>query len=123
MPIAIYHLLVQPGALLTLQLSRRAVLSLQAVPKSKGVRPLPVVTATTQKGGNTMLGTSLAALATLVVGTCLFMIAAVIVCIGISIFCDTINLGGSFHAVVAKLIAVLFVPILAAAQEIGRAHV
>jgi hypothetical protein len=63
-----------------------------------------------------MLGTSLAALATLVIGICLFMVAAVIVCIGISIFCDSINIGGSFHGIAAQVIALCFVPILAAGR-------
>lgn len=49
----------------------------------------------------------------LVVGTCLFMVAGFIVCVGISIFCDSINLGGSFDAVAEKLIAVAFIPVLA----------
>jgi hypothetical protein len=50
----------------------------------------------------------------LLVGTCLFMVAGLVVCIGISIFCDSINLGGNFHGLAAKLIAVAFIPILAA---------
>ena len=41
----------------------------------------------------------------LVVGTCLFMVAGLAVCIGISIFCDSINLGGSFASIADKLIA------------------
>ncbi|HJV67492.1 MAG TPA: hypothetical protein VJ550_17275 [Geomonas sp.] len=49
----------------------------------------------------------------LVVGTCLFMVAAFIVCVVISIFCDSINLGGSFQSVCEKAIALVFVPILA----------
>jgi hypothetical protein len=63
-----------------------------------------------------MLGTSLVALVMLVVGTCLFMVAGFVVCVGISIFCDSINLGGSFHGIAAKAIALCFVPILAAAK-------
>lgn len=50
----------------------------------------------------------------LLVGTCLFMVAGLVVCIGISIFCDSINIGGSFHGPAEKLIAVAFIPILAA---------
>jgi hypothetical protein len=49
----------------------------------------------------------------LVVGTCLFMVAGLVVCIGISIFCDSINLGGSFDGIADKLIALVFIPILA----------
>lgn len=54
----------------------------------------------------------------LVVGTCLFMVAGLLVCIGISIFCDSINLGGAFDGVAEKVIALVFVPILLAAQVI-----
>lgn len=63
-----------------------------------------------------MLGTSLAALVMLVVGTCLFMVAGFVVCVGISIFCDSINLGGSFHGIASKVIALCFVPILGAGR-------
>jgi hypothetical protein len=52
-----------------------------------------------------------------VVGTCLFMVAGLVVCIGISIFCDSINIGGSFDGIAANVIAIVFIPILA----IGRA--
>jgi hypothetical protein len=52
-----------------------------------------------------------------VVGTCLFMVAGLVVCIGISIFCDSINLGGSFDGVAEKVIAIAFIPVLA----VGRA--
>ncbi len=50
----------------------------------------------------------------LVVGTCLFMVIGFVVCVGISIFCDSINLGGTFHAIAEKVIALMFIPILAA---------
>ena len=54
----------------------------------------------------------------LVVGTCLFMVAGVVVCIAISIFCDTINLSGGFEGTCEKLIALVFLPILWAAKAI-----
>lgn len=54
----------------------------------------------------------------LLVGTCLFMIAGVAVCIAISIFCDTINLGGGFEWIAEKLIALVFLPMLLVAQAI-----
>jgi hypothetical protein len=63
-----------------------------------------------------MLGTSLFSLAMLLVGTCLFMVAGLAVCIAISIFCDTINLGGAFDGIAEKVIALVFVPILLAAR-------
>ena len=52
----------------------------------------------------------------LAVGTCLFMVAGLVVCIAISIFCDTINLGGGFEGIAEKLIALVFVPILLAGR-------
>ena len=58
----------------------------------------------------------MASLLMLLVGTCLFMVAGFVVCIGISIFCDSINLGGSFHGLAEKIIAVAFIPILAAGR-------
>ena len=54
----------------------------------------------------------------LVIGTCIFMVAGLLVCIGISIFCDTINLSGSFDAIAEKVIALIFMPILLAARMI-----
>lgn len=54
----------------------------------------------------------------LIVGTCLFMVAAFVVCVGISIFCDSINLGGSFHSIAEKIIALVFVPILAVGRGV-----
>jgi hypothetical protein len=54
----------------------------------------------------------------LLVGTVLFMVAGFAVCVVISIFCDTINLSGSFDAIAEKVIALIFVPILLAAQLI-----
>jgi hypothetical protein len=54
----------------------------------------------------------------LVVGTCLFMVAGVAVCVVISIFCDTINLGGRFDGIAEKLIALVFFPILLVAKGI-----
>lgn len=68
--------------------------------------------------GEHMLGTSLASLLMLVVGTCIFMVAGFIVCIGISIFCDSINIGGSFDGLAEKVIAVVFVPVLAVGRGI-----
>ena len=65
-----------------------------------------------------MLGSALAPLIMLAVGTCLFMVAGFVVCIGISIFTDTINLGGAFDSIAEKVIAVAFVPVLLAAQLI-----
>jgi len=65
-----------------------------------------------------MLGTSLFSLLMLAIGTCLFMVAGLAVCIAISIFCDTINLGGAFDGIAEKVIAVIFVPILLAAQVV-----
>jgi hypothetical protein len=65
-----------------------------------------------------MLGTSLFSLAMLAIGTCLFMVAGLAVCIVISIFCDTINLSGAFDGIAEKVIAVIFVPILLAAQVV-----
>jgi hypothetical protein len=64
-----------------------------------------------------MLGTSLVSLVMLVVGTCLFMAAAFVVCVVISIFCDSLNIGGSFHGIAANVIGLCFIPILA----VGRA--
>ena len=65
-----------------------------------------------------MFGTSLVSLLMLIVGTCLFMVAGLAVCIVISIFCDTINLGGAFDGIAEKVIAVIFAPILLAAQVV-----
>lgn len=65
-----------------------------------------------------MFGTSLISLVMLLVGTCLFMVAGLAVCIVISIFCDTINLSGSFDAIAEKIIALAFVPILLAARVV-----
>jgi hypothetical protein len=65
-----------------------------------------------------MFGTSIASLLMLVVGTCLFMVAGVAVCIAISIFCDTINLSGWAEGIAEKVIALIFVPILLAAQTV-----
>ena len=65
-----------------------------------------------------MLGTSLFSLAMLAIGTCLFMVAGLAVCIAISIFCDTINLSGAFDGIAEKVIAVIFVPILLAARVV-----
>lgn len=55
---------------------------------------------------------SLAPLLILGVGTCLFMVAGLAVCIAISIFVDTINVGGAFDQIAEKLIALVFIPIL-----------
>jgi len=65
-----------------------------------------------------MFGTSIASLLMLVVGTCLFMVAVLLVCIAISIFCDTINLGGAFDGIAEKVIALVFVPILLAGRVV-----
>lgn len=65
-----------------------------------------------------MLGTSISSLLMLAIGTCLFMVAGLAVCIAISIFTDTINLGGAFDGIAEKVIALVFVPILLAAQVI-----
>jgi len=65
-----------------------------------------------------MLGTSLFSLLMLAIGTVLFMVAGLAVCIAISIFCDTINLGGAFDGIAEKVIAAVFVPILLAARVI-----
>jgi hypothetical protein len=65
-----------------------------------------------------MLGTSIMSLLMLVVGTCLFMVAGLAVCIAISIFCDTINLGGAFDGIAEKVIALIFLPILLAARVV-----
>jgi hypothetical protein len=65
-----------------------------------------------------MLGTSIMSLLMLVVGTCLFMVAGLAVCIAISIFCDTMNLGGAFDGIAEKVIALIFVPILLAARVV-----
>ena len=65
-----------------------------------------------------MLGTTLFSLAMLAIGTCLFMVAGLAVCIVISIFCDTINLNGAFDGIAEKVIAVIFVPILLAARVV-----
>lgn len=62
-----------------------------------------------------MFGTSLLML---VIGTCLFMVAGLAVCIAISIFCDSINLGGAFEGIAEKVIALIFVPILLVARVI-----
>jgi len=63
-----------------------------------------------------MLGTSLSSLLMLAIGTGLFMVAGLVVCIVISIFTDSINLGGAFDGIAEKVIALVFVPILLAAQ-------
>ena len=52
----------------------------------------------------------------LVIGTCLFMVAGIVVCIAISIFCDILNLGGAFDQIAEKVIALVFVPILFAGR-------
>ena len=65
-----------------------------------------------------MSGTALSPLIMLAIGTALFMVAGLLVCIAISIFTDTINLGGAFDGIAQKVIAVLFVPFLLAAQLI-----
>lgn len=65
-----------------------------------------------------MFGTSLFSLLMFVIGTCLFMVAGLLVCIAISIFCDTINLSGSFDGIAEKVIAIIFMPILLAARVI-----
>jgi hypothetical protein len=49
----------------------------------------------------------------LLVGTCLFMVVGFVVCVGISIFCDSINLGGAFYSIAEKIIALVFIPVLA----------
>jgi hypothetical protein len=63
-----------------------------------------------------MLGTSLSSLLMLAIGTGLFMVAGLVVCIVISIFTDSINLGGAFDGIAEKVIALVFVPILLAAR-------
>ena len=63
-----------------------------------------------------MLGTSIASLLMLVVGTCLFMVAGFVVCIGISIFCDTLNLQGAFAGIAEKVAGIVFIPILLVAR-------
>ena len=65
-----------------------------------------------------MLGSSLFSLLMLVVGTCLFMVAGLAVCIAISIFCDTINLNGTFDVIADKVISLVFVPILLAGRMV-----
>jgi len=65
-----------------------------------------------------MFGTSIFSLLMLVVGTCLFMVAGLAVCIAISIFCDTINLSGWVDGFAEKVIALIFVPILLAARAV-----
>jgi hypothetical protein len=65
-----------------------------------------------------MLGTTLFSLLMLVVGTCLFMVAGFAVCVAISIFCDSINLGGAFDGIAEKVIALVFVPVLLAARAV-----
>jgi hypothetical protein len=65
-----------------------------------------------------MFGTSIVSLLMLVVGTCLFMVAGVAVCIVISIFTDTINLSGAFEGIAEKVIALIFMPILLAARVV-----
>ena len=65
-----------------------------------------------------MLEGALSPLIMLIIGTAIFMVAGLLVCIGISIFTDTINLGGAFGSIAEKVIAVLFVPILLAAKLI-----
>lgn len=54
----------------------------------------------------------------LAIGTVLFMVAGLAVCIAISIFTDTINLGGAFDGIAEKVIALVFVPILLAARVV-----
>lgn len=63
-----------------------------------------------------MFGTALSSLLMLAIGTCLFMVAGLVVCIAISIFTDTINLSGAFDGIADKVIAAAFVPLLLAAQ-------
>ena len=63
-----------------------------------------------------MFGTSIFALLMLVVGTVLFMVAGFAVCVGISIFCDSINLSGWAEGIADKVIGLIFVPILLAAR-------
>lgn len=65
-----------------------------------------------------MFGTSIVSLLMLVVGTCLFMVAGLAVCIAISIFCDTINLSGWAEGIAEKVIALIFMPILLAARAV-----
>ena len=65
-----------------------------------------------------MFGTSIFSLLMLVVGTVLFMVAGFAVCVGISIFCDTINLSGWADGITEKIIALIFVPILLAARAV-----
>jgi hypothetical protein len=65
-----------------------------------------------------ILGTSIVSLLMLVVGTCLFMVAGLAVCIGISIFCDSINLSGWAEGLADKVIGLVFVPILLAARAV-----
>jgi len=65
-----------------------------------------------------MFGTSIVSLLMFVVGTCLFMVAGIAVCIAISIFTDNINLGGAFEGIAEKLIALIFLPILLAARVV-----
>ena len=63
-------------------------------------------------------GTSIISLLMLVVGTCIFMVAGLAVCIAISIFCDSINLSGWADGIAEKIIALVFVPILLAARVV-----
>ena len=63
-----------------------------------------------------MFGTSIFSLLMLVVGTVIFMVAGLAVCIAISIFCDTINLSGWADGIAEKIIALICVPILLAAR-------
>jgi hypothetical protein len=65
-----------------------------------------------------MFGESIFSLLMLVVGTCIFMVAGFAVCVGISIFCDTINLSGWADGIAEKVIALIFVPILLAARAV-----
>jgi hypothetical protein len=65
-----------------------------------------------------ILGTSIVYLLMLVVGTCLFMVAGLAVCIAISIFCDSINLSGWAEGIADKVIGLVFVPILLAARAV-----
>jgi len=65
-----------------------------------------------------MFGTSIFSLLTLVVGTVIFMVAGLAVCIAISIFCDTINLSGWAEGISEKIIALIFFPILLAARAV-----
>jgi len=65
-----------------------------------------------------MLVTSFLSLLMFLMGIVLFMVAGLAVCIAISIFCDTINLGGAFEGIADKVIALVFVPILLAARVV-----